>query len=228
MLTAASHKLYVATWDIHKGLDTFQGLRTSTASRSNETTMTSITRELPMPNVSKISSLSQAEATLLHCQTKVSKFAVQSSPVSSGQSSQTSSPITEDRQDFQKWLEQWEHAFTAFLTNAMATMSDDDVTQSRVLKANHLACTILAADEPSIVNAFEAEYQAIVELAGAVLRFRSLADSPQDLKPRQPSPISAGLGVRDPLYVVTSRCNHETTRNKAVELLSRYCSDGRM
>ena len=187
------------------------------------TTM-SRSRELPMPNVSKLSSLDQAHATLLHCWTKLSSFSYQhSSPLTPSTSSSQPSPVVEERQHFQRWLEQWEIAFTAFLTNAMPSMANDDVTESRVLKANHLACVILATDGISFPGDHpEADHNAIVELAGAVLRIRYLADSPQDSKSQSPTAITSQLGVREPLHVVVSRCNNESTRARALELLSRF------
>ena len=131
----------------------------------------------------------------------------------------------EEKQRFRQWLEQWELAFTTFLSNAMTSMASDDVTQSRVLKANHLACTILASDAgPSGLDVFDSEFNAIVELAGAVLRSRHFSDSPQDAtSPTEPtSPIIAGLDVKEPLYVVRARCHQTATRNQAAELLARF------
>ncbi|KAK3709726.1 hypothetical protein LTR37_010753 [Vermiconidia calcicola] len=176
----------------------------------------SSSRELPMPNVKRISSLSQAHATLQHCWTKLSTVA---------QGSPSPSPVTyssypgstnQNKKLFQAWLEQWELAFTAFLSNAMASMTNEDITQSRILKTNHLACTILASD---IESGFEAELRAIVELAGAVLRCRYFPDSPQDTKSKHDvSPVAAGLDVREPLHVVLRYGRHES-RNRATELL---------
>ena len=177
-----------------------------------------------MPNVPKLSSLHQAEATLLHCVTKLSRLGGPYSPTSPRPSSQPPSPTVGDRRQFQIWLEQWEHAFTAFLTNGMASMNNEDVTQSRILKANHLACVILAADDPPAFDAFEVEFRAIIDLAGAVLRSRYLADSPQDSKSDGPPTVSVDLDVKDPLLVVVHRCTQETFRNRATELLSRFYS----
>ncbi|KAK3711078.1 hypothetical protein LTR37_009865 [Vermiconidia calcicola] len=181
----------------------------------------SSSRELPMPNVKRISSLNQAHATLQHCWTKLSTVSQQSP--SPSPSPVTYSPHPESRNEnkklYQAWLEQWELAFTAFLSNAMASMTNGDLSQSRILKTNHLACTVVASDLESGFEAFEAEFRAIVELAGAVLRCRYFADSPQDTKSKHDiSPIAAGLDVREPLRVVL-RCSRNESHNKAAELL---------
>jgi hypothetical protein len=103
-------------------------------------------------------------------------------------------------------------------------MTSEDVTHSRILKCNHLACTVLASDsDPPAFEVFEAEFRAIVELAGAVLRARHLADSPQDTKTNTPpSPVTGGLDVKEPLNVVISTCPQATMRARASELLSRF------
>jgi hypothetical protein len=183
----------------------------------------SSSRQLPMPNVTRVASLSQAHATLQHCWAKLATF-VQDHPssTSSSPSSAGSSPIIEERQRFKNWLEQWELAFTDFLTNAMATMHTEDITQSRVLKTNHLACTILAADVDTTPPAFESEYNAIVELSGAVLRSRYQARSPQGTESKQAASTSVtapGLDVFDPLMVVVAQCNIDSVRTRAAELL---------
>lgn len=220
MVTAFSFPPFVASrslgWD-YMGVERHHKRK----SELSKTITMSNSRELPMPTVSKLSSLSQAHATLLHCWTKISKFAYEY-PSPSTPSSRGASPVIEDRQHFQRWLEQWEAAFTAFLTNAMPSMSNEDVTESRVLKANHLACTILVNDRiPSPRDAPEVDFHAIVELAGAVLRIRHLADSPQERK-SESSPSMTQLDVKEPLHVVASRCSQESIRARAMELLSHF------
>ncbi|WPG98961.1 Hypothetical protein R9X50_00176300 [Acrodontium crateriforme] len=214
-------------------------------SRSKQFVMASpLSRELPMPNVSRIYNLSQAHATLLHCSNKLtrSRDSAASSPSSTG----TASPSSEDRLD--KWLERWEQAFTDYLSNAMPSMGASELAECRVLKANHLACTILASS--SGPHAFEAEFQAIIDLAGAVLKARSEANglaSPQfgnrqhqqqqhhqqqhlqqhqhqqpGLAPRRDRQVPSGLDVRDPVILVATRCTGRSIRKRANEILSRY------
>lgn len=180
-------------------------------------------RQLPMPIVTRVTSLSQAHATLQHCWVKLSSF-VQDYPASGSTTSSSSSDgaaVTMERQRFQTWLEQWEVAFTGFLTVAMAAMYGDDITQSRILKTNHLACTILAADNETT---FDNEFNAIVELAGAVLRSRSTGSPSPESNiggplTWPPTFTAATLDVLDPLMVVISRCDIDVVRMRAAELL---------
>lgn len=171
-----------------------------------------MTRELPMPTVTRITSLGQAQATLQHCATKLSR---------------PSSPIdANNRLHFQQWLEQWEHAFTAYLSTEMSKMNVEDVTRCRIIKANHLASTILASEcatDQKSYHAFDADFAAIVELAAAVLQSQPSSNSSSSSQ--SPTPIDSDwtsvLGVRDPLYVVVARCDRASVRNKAVQLLQR-------
>ncbi len=191
-------------------------------SRSNRHIMAS-SRQLPMPIVTRVTSLSQAHATLQHCWVKLSSF-VQDYPTSASTTSSSSSDTTTmatERQRFQTWLEQWEVAFTQFLTISMAAMHGDDIMQSRILKTNHLACTILAADSETT---FDNDYNAIVELAGAVLRSRSTGSPGPESNiggplTWPPTFTATTLDVLDPLMVVISRCNVDVVRMRAAELL---------
>lgn len=179
-------------------------------------------RELPMPTVSRITNLNQAQATLLHCSTRLSK-SWQDNP---GRSSPPGSPLDASaRQHYQRWLEQWEQAFTSYLSCAMAGMKSEDITRCRIVKANHLSCTILAAgsgNSPRSFSHFEPDFLAIVELASAVMRSQSATSSPSG---RSGLLIDAsspgGLSVREPLCVVAAHCTRVSIRAQAVELLSR-------
>lgn len=188
-----------------------------------------LTRELPMPTVTRISSLAQAHATLQHCWMKLSGTGPANTP------SCTSPTITSldapgQRRQFQRWLEQWEQAFTAFLSFSMSSMKVDDVMHSRILKANHLACTVLASEagsNPRAFDVFDGEFQAIVELANAVIRSRAASESPsrssssRSSSPSEMAPMNNGLDVWEPLQVVVGRCNRHSIRNNALVLLSR-------
>jgi hypothetical protein len=172
-----------------------------------------------MPVVSRIVGLDQAQATLQHCATRLLK-SWQENPV---RTSPPGSPIDgNNRRHFQSWLERWEQAFTAYLASSMVNMKEEDVTRCRVLKANHLSCTILASEaiqHPDSSNRFEPEFQAIVELAGAVIQSRLNSNG----SPPTESLHSTGniLDVREPLHVVAARCNRHATRTRAIELLRR-------
>ncbi|KAF1822174.1 uncharacterized protein K489DRAFT_320211 [Dissoconium aciculare CBS 342.82] len=102
----------------------------------------------------------------------------------------------------------------------MSTLPVDEVTRCRILKANHLACTVLAAESdtnPSSFDRFETEFKAIVDLAEAILRSRH----EQGIAAASDSSAANGaLDVRDPLRVVGARCTNATIRGKALQLLS--------
>lgn len=168
----------------------------------------STSRELPMPIVSRIVNLSQAHATLQHCLGRLTRV-------------WNGSPIdANERRHFQTWLEQWEQAFTAYLSYSMSTMPADEITRCRILKANHLACTVLAAESdtnPSSFDRFEGDFKAIVDLAEAILRSRH----EQGTSAASDSNSANGpLDVRDPLRVVGARCTNATVRGKALQLLN--------
>jgi hypothetical protein len=181
-------------------------------------------RELPMPTINRITSLNQAQATLLHCSTKLSR-----SWNDPSRNTPPASPIDAgERQQYQQWLDRWESAFTAFLSVNMPGMSKQDVSRCRVLKANHLSCQILAAEnsnEPRSFDAFEADFQAIVELSKAVLH---PPGSPTGMEAAMNSSSTSGvLDVRGPLSVVAARCNRPHIRGQAIELLGRTPSPRR-
>lgn len=102
-------------------------------------------RELPMPTVNRITSLTQAHATLLHCWIRLAMFSNGSAPNSESPTTPASDDQEHERNRFQQWLEQWESAFSAYLSTAIASMVNEDITESRILKTNHLACTIMAS-----------------------------------------------------------------------------------
>ncbi|KAK4542989.1 hypothetical protein LTR36_005987 [Oleoguttula mirabilis] len=181
-------------------------------------------RELPMPNVTRITNLNQAHATLLHCCNKLARFAQQCQ--ASGSSGAADGQVTEERRQFQQWLERWEQAFTEFLASAMVSMGSEDLTQCRVLKANHLACNVVASGAGPGTSGSDAsgpEFQAITDLAGAVLQTRRGTGSPQSaVSSPSVSPVISGLDVQDPLYIVLAHCSTQALRTLANELLLRF------
>lgn len=181
-------------------------------------------RELPMPSVTRITSLTQAHATLLHCWTRLARFTNDSSPNSESPDTPTSDTTDEERTRFQRWLEQWEIAFTAYLSTAMASMVNEDITESRVLKTNHLACTIMASGVNATTSkSFDADFNAILELSGAVLRSRHLSETPSDeLAERRTLRAGADLDVFHPLQLVCTYSSVEDVRRRAAELLMGY------
>ena len=183
--------------------------------------MSSFSRELPMPNVTRITSLNQAHATLLHCCNKLARFA--QSCRSPGSPTTSNDSINEERRQFQLWLEKWEAAFTEFLSYAAAAMSSQELSQCRILKANHLACNVVASDlAPGSTgsDAFESELQAILDLASAVLQLREGTTSPRGaVSSPEVNPFTSGLDVRDPLYIVLAHCRKQQFRDRANDCL---------
>ncbi|EME45623.1 hypothetical protein DOTSEDRAFT_71353 [Dothistroma septosporum NZE10] len=173
-------------------------------------------RELPMPTVTRITCLAQAQATLHHCSTKMSR----SWQSHSARTSTPGTPIEAGGQRrFQQWLDQWEEAFTAYLSYAMPAMKTEDVTRSRILKANHLSCTILASDSgPN----FDNEFRAIVDLVGAIEQSRSSrSGSPSSSEsPIEKNEPPSTLDIYEPLYVVVARCERNSIRKRAMDLLA--------
>ncbi|EMC98248.1 hypothetical protein BAUCODRAFT_417842 [Baudoinia panamericana UAMH 10762] len=184
--------------------------------------MDAASRTLPTPNVTRITTLSQAHATLHHCCTVL--WWQSHLPATVHFPNEARRLGAEEKKNLRIWLENWEAAFTEFLSAQMSTMGADDLTQCRVLKANHLTCCILASDggpEPSDFDVFEAEFQAIVELAQAVLQARTAAPSPPSgttTTPLDLLPVSSGLGIQAPLYVVVTRCTKRDIWDRANRL----------
>ena len=180
------------------------------------------TRELPMPSVSQITGLEQAKATLQHCHSRLLAGDIVSPPMSPRTDDTPQTPVgasTEREERFVRWLSQWEKAFSTFLSAAMSAMKDEEVSQCRVLKANHLNCVILAsADAPDRTDRspFAKEFKAITDLCGAVLM-------QQHQEPdRNPMPrMGRGMTVVDLLQGVADRCSERVTRERATRLLAQ-------
>jgi len=184
-----------------------------------------VSRDLPMPNVTLLTTLNQAHATLLHCWNKLTRLTETCAILKASRAHDDM--ITEERKQVESWLDRWEQAFTEFLSSAMASMGTDELTLCRVLKANHLSSTIVAAElgpGGADLDAFEPEFQAILELSDAVLKARQGTRSPQSTTSSPiASPATAGLDVLNPLHVVAAHCNKLELRQRANELLLREC-----
>ncbi|TKA34081.1 hypothetical protein B0A50_00061 [Salinomyces thailandicus] len=199
--------------------------------RFGNTVMEAASRELPMPHVARIISLNQAHATLLHCCNQLARFQ-QEAPRQP--STAPSSPVPDEsraneRRRFRQWLARWDGAFTAFLSAARTSMTSEDLSQSRVLKANQIACNIVASDaRPGTLefDAYEQDFQAIIDLATAVLqlRQRTLGSPTQSAGVLSPevSPVTSGLDVRDPLCILLATCRKQLLRTRANDLLLRF------
>lgn len=100
-------------------------------------------------------------------------------------------------------------------------MINEDITESRVLKANHLACTIMASGVSATTwKSFDTDFNAILELAGAVLRSRHVSATPTDeLAERRIQRSGGDLDVFHPLQLVCTYSGQEDMRRRAAELL---------
>lgn len=197
---------------------------------SNKFDMESFSRDLPMPSVSRITSLNQAHATLLHCCNKLARFEQCCQP----QTSTPSSPVlqntqADERSVFRQWLQRWESAFSQFLSSYASGMSNEDLSQCRILKANHIACNIVASNaRPGTLefDLYEQDFQAIIDLATSVLQTRQRIQSSSPLSaastPDAGPRAVAGLDVRDPLCILLVSCRKQVLRNRANDLLMRF------
>lgn len=197
---------------------------------SNKFDMESFSRDLPMPSVSRITSLNQAHATLLHCCNKLARFEQCCQP----QTSTPSSPVlqntqADERSVFRQWLQRWESAFSQFLSTYASGMSNEDLSECRILKANHIACNIVASNaRPGTLefDLYEQDFQAIIDLATSVLQTRQRIQSSSPLSaastPDAAPRAVAGLDVRDPLCILLASCRKQVLRNRANDLLMRF------
>jgi len=216
-------------------LDTPLSTRPRIETRSpNKSDMESFSRDLPMPSVSRITSLNQAHATLLHCCNKLARFEQCCQP----QTSTPSSPViqntqAEERRAFRQWLQRWESAFSQFLSTYASGMSSEDLSQCRILKANHIACNIVASNaRPGTLefDAYEQDFQAIIDLATSVLQTRQRIQSSSPLSAASTPDVGpravAGLDVRDPLCILLASCRKQVLRTRANDLLVRFYAMG--
>jgi len=177
-----------------------------------------------MPKISRIYSLNQAHATLQHCRNRLTTFSQECA--STEMHTEDETYVVTERQQYQNRLDRWEWAFTEYLSSAMRLMDSEDLTQCRVLKANHLACVVLASDDgagASVLDVHETEFMAIVELAAAVLQSRQQAISPRSDRSCDATLTYCGLEIRDALLVVVARCGHSAVRKRANELFLLCC-----
>lgn len=197
-------------------------IRSSIDSSPQHHKMSRIDRELPMPNVTKFSDFNQAQATLLHCFNRLTRYQQSSEHINIDHDER----MDRERQDCRQWLDKWEKVFTEFLSTSMMGADPDFVTQCRVLKANHLACSILASDASEPFSSSpkpDHDFAAIVDLASAVLQSRHIETSPVSAAcSSRAKPTTPGLDVRDPLRLVVARCPHPRFRSRANDLLKAW------
>ncbi|QIW99421.1 hypothetical protein AMS68_004939 [Peltaster fructicola] len=169
-----------------------------------------VRRELPMPSATKAGNIEQAQATLFLCSIKL-RGRIELWAQRSG------SNFVAEGHAFRTWLESWETAFSALLSNAMPSMHQDDVDRCRVIKANHLSCIVLAALLESNPGARRANVDkdclAIVGLATAVLDGHTSHSSRAS---------KSAMTMAEPLVIVQSYASSTELRNHAAHLLARH------
>jgi len=103
-------------------------------------------------------------------------------------------------------------------------MVNEGITECRILKTNHLACTIMASGvHTTAPKTFDTDFNAMLELSAAVLRSRFKPDSPSDeLAERRALRASADLDVFQPLQLVCTYSSQAEVRRRAAELLMGY------
>lgn len=122
------------------------------------------------------------------------------------------------------WYAQWEAAFSVYLAQNQATLTNADRKRAMVLKANQIVGTMLATADlragPAAYDRFEDEFRAIVSLSREVLADFSCPPLPTLTPGSGGSPyFSCSLWVTDPLWMAISRCRDSTIRQEAFALL---------
>ncbi|KAK3678320.1 hypothetical protein LTR78_001615 [Recurvomyces mirabilis] len=122
------------------------------------------------------------------------------------------------------WFEQWEKAFTDFLSSSNKYMTRNELNACRLLKAHHISGSLLVTvknvnNDSSAWSEFTAQFRAIVELVSEVI-----SCVPKRLvatRMPQTAYFSPGMGMTEPLYCVASRCTDAGVREKAKVLMGR-------
>lgn len=171
-----------------------------------------------MPAATKACSTEQAQATLQLCANKLKSRMRIWTEARNSSSSWTSHDFTAEGRQFNAWLESWESAFSTLLAQAMPSMREEDVERCRILKANHLGCSVQASllangDREST----ERDALAILGLASAVLTRPSSSHS--DVEPQQRPGV---MSMAEPLEVVAGYSSSATLRSNASRLLSQH------
>ncbi len=125
--------------------------------------------------------------------------------------------------EYVRWLQQWETAYSSLLTCLRTELNAEMLDGCRVLKAHHVAATVVAETD---ITKGEAQWQdfaphckAIVGLAAEVVE--RLPNARVTAQVPQVPYISSTMGLTEPLYVAATRCHDPTIANHAKVLLHR-------
>ncbi|OQO11213.1 hypothetical protein B0A48_05469 [Cryoendolithus antarcticus] len=166
-------------------------------------------RELPMPAPRSTTTLPQATQTLTLCSNKLHLLFRHLSSASPGSPAYTA--LLAEMHRFKPWLDTWECAFSRHLATAMPNMPPEQVRECRIVKANHLACVVLASTPGAggERELFSTEGRAIVGLAVAVKGETGIVTAAN----------GGSMGIAEPLRVVVACCGDGVVRAQAMELL---------
>jgi hypothetical protein len=131
--------------------------------------------------------------------------------------------LTKRSETFLPWLKTWEQSFSEFLFHESANLSTEDMQRARVLKANHIAATIVAKGPLGRVGGwpgFNNACKAIIDLSASVLNTYALSPG-SDLPTFHLPSLAFGLWIYEPCFIVMARCNDPELRKQAAGLLHR-------
>lgn len=182
---------------------------------------------LYLPDLDTIYTLDEANDTLYLVYSNILIFHQSLRAYCPSPTDDLSAAATQKHLRFSPWLKLWEQAFATFLFRESASLSHEDMQKAKVLKANHLLCTVLARVDTTAGfwawEPFTPEFKAIVDLAAAVLNAEHRSTASECAGRRagiEHVPcMSSGLWIADPLYVCLSRCTEPEFRRQAAGLL---------
>ena len=132
---------------------------------------------------------------------------------------------------YKPFLKTWERSFADFLFREASSLERSDMERAKVLKANHIAATILASVgccKQEEYKPYDNECKAIVEFSASVLDTYALHQGGTLSKSQFPF-LSFGLWVSEPLFLVMARCHDPLLRRQAAGLLTgQPRRDGRL
>lgn len=176
----------------------------------------------PLPAVNRIRSLDHAHLTLHAAMNNNMRYSQRFHPDASADHHAISHAKKTLR--YAPWYEQWEAAFSRWLSQNHDTLTNLDRKRAMVLKANQLVGTMLATVDqragPAAYDRFESEFRAIVELSREVLTDFPCPPLPTLTAGNSSLPyFSCSLWVTDPLFMAVSRCRNPGIRQAAFALL---------
>ena len=206
--------------DTNSVLPIIYGLeRQAKAVQGKDARETDVSQDPGLPDVSQIHNLQHANWTLYFTWIMVYIFcqdAMLAMPPF-----ELAARLTKKREIFLPWLKTWEQSFSEFLFSESANLSTEDMQRARLLKANHIATTILAKGPLGRVGGwpgFNDACKAIIDLSASVLN--TYAQSPGSGLPTFHFPFLAfGLWISEPCFIVMARCNDPELRKQAAGLL---------